>query len=276
MARSRWSSISLLAVTWLMLPRMAAWSATPPGVGYNQGDIPPAWTLTDQNSKPVTVSDFRGKSVILIFSAAWCGPCQDAVPVSDWLVRFLNQRGEPTAVVEVLVENVFGDPAEMIDAQDWADAFGIDTPVLSVDGDYNSSGRQQFLTFSRLLGGPAYPTVMLLTPHGRIISGGLGFGWRAIENILLQHQYGEVRTGVDWLLTSVERLKLDSDLTKSLADPLYAVLEALDQKKTDLACGQIGAFVQQVQAQSGQGLTTDQAAKLLNLAQKLRTQARCP
>jgi thiol-disulfide isomerase/thioredoxin len=277
MAGSRWRGISLFAVTWLVLPLTTAWSASPPpGVGYNPGDMPPTWSQADQNNKPVTVSDFRGQSVILVFSAAWCGPCQDAVPVSDWLVRFLNQKGEPTALVEVLVENQFGDPAERIDAQDWADAYGIDAPVLSSDGDYNSPARQQFLTFSKLLGGPAYPTVMLLTPHSRIITGGLGFDWRAIENILLQHRYGDVRSGVDWLLTSVERLKPGSDLTKGLADPLYAALQALDQKKGDVACGQLGAFVQQVQAQSGKGLTADQAATLLGAAQRLRTQAGCP
>src|SRR5712692_8771948 len=126
MARSRWSCISLFAVTWLVLPLTTAWSASPPpGVGYNPGDMPPTWSQADQNNRPVTFSDFRGQSVILVFSAAWCGPCQDAVPVSDWLVRFLNQKGESTALVEVLVENQFGDPAERIDAQDWADAYGI-------------------------------------------------------------------------------------------------------------------------------------------------------
>ena len=75
---------------------------------------------------------------------------------------------------------------------------------------------------------------------------------------------------------TVERLQPGSDLTKGLAAPLSAALQALDEKKGDVACGQLGTFAQQVQAQSGKGLTTDQANGLLAVAQRLKAQAGCP
>jgi thiol-disulfide isomerase/thioredoxin len=236
----------------------------------------PEWTLTDQNDTPVSLSDFRGKSVILLFSAAWCGPCIDAVPVAEALTKRLNSKGEPTALVEILVQNVFGDPSETIDAKEWADEFGIEGPVLSCSGTASSPGWKQFFEFGRRIGRYAFPTVALLTPHGRLIVAGAGFNGPAIERILLQHQYAEPRTGIDWLLTDVERVKLSEDLTKSLAAPLLTALQALDEKQPGVACAQLNLFSDLVLAEREKSLTPTQAARLRNAAATLRSQTGCP
>jgi thiol-disulfide isomerase/thioredoxin len=246
-----------------------------PGVGYNKGDLAPELKLTDQNDNPVSLAEYRGKNVLLLFSAMWCGPCQAAAQISEAFVDRLNAKGEPTELVEVLVENLYGDPSETIDAVDWAEAFDLSTPVLSSGGDYKSPAITQFFEYSRRYGGPAYPTTVLISPHGRIISAYTGFPGTKVQTDFLEQRAYTERNMVDHLLTNVERLKLGNDLTTSLGDPLRATLAALDRRQWDAACEQMAAFVDQVRAQNDTTMSDDAAKQLTEAAQKIQEELGC-
>jgi thiol-disulfide isomerase/thioredoxin len=54
----------------------------------------PDFRVTDLNGKPVSLSDFKGKTVVLDFWATWCGPCKRALPAMQMTVD--KYKADPT------------------------------------------------------------------------------------------------------------------------------------------------------------------------------------
>ncbi|MGB0125044.1 MAG: TlpA disulfide reductase family protein [Silvibacterium sp.] len=53
-----------------------------------QGQMAPSFTLKDTSGHKVSLSDYKGKAVIVDFWATWCAPCKIEIP---WLEQFHNQ-----------------------------------------------------------------------------------------------------------------------------------------------------------------------------------------
>ena len=63
------------------------------------GEPAPNFQLTDLNGRLVTLSELRGKVVLLNFWATWCGPCRVEMPAMEQLYRkFLRKDFEILAV----------------------------------------------------------------------------------------------------------------------------------------------------------------------------------
>ena len=78
MLRSLFLSMGLIAG----LSSIDAVSDSPVFMGQAQAadGIAPDFTLRDINKKKVTLSDYRGKVVLINFWATWCQPCQAEMP----------------------------------------------------------------------------------------------------------------------------------------------------------------------------------------------------
>src|SRR6516162_2547749 len=71
----------------------------PPHLGVDEGDRAVELEGVDVSGKPLKLSDFRGKVVMLDFWATWCGPCMDLVPHERGLVA--DHKNDPFALLGV-------------------------------------------------------------------------------------------------------------------------------------------------------------------------------
>jgi len=60
--------------------------------GVKLGEPAPNFQLRDLNGRLVTLSDLRGKVVLLNFWATWCGPCRVEMPAMEDLYRALPRK----------------------------------------------------------------------------------------------------------------------------------------------------------------------------------------
>ena len=63
------------------------------------GKTAPEITGEDLNGRPMKLSDYRGKVVVLVFCGDWCGPCRAMYPHERSLVKRLE--GKPFALVGI-------------------------------------------------------------------------------------------------------------------------------------------------------------------------------
>ena len=95
MMKSLIKAVALVVVLSAAVPSMAA-------EGWLEGDEFPNITLTTEDGRSLTISDFRGQAVFVNFWASWCPPCVGEFPRLQTLYDAYAPRG-----VEFVLLNMY-------------------------------------------------------------------------------------------------------------------------------------------------------------------------
>jgi thiol-disulfide isomerase/thioredoxin len=116
----------------------------------------PPLTLPGLSGKPVSLSDFAGKVVLLDFWATWCEPCQEELPDLLRLQESYGNRG-------LVILGVSMDAGSKKVVEGYVRKNGVSYPILLADG--------RPVEGYRVIG---LPTAFLIDSSGRIVKRYLG------------------------------------------------------------------------------------------------------
>lgn len=114
------------------------------------------FVLNDLDGKPVRLSDFRGKVVMLEFWATWCPPCRQAMP--DITALYEEYRDREFEIIAISLDE---SPAAV---RKFIVEFDMKFPVVMDDHDINAAYKVYNI-----------PTTVILDQGGNEVSRHLGY-----------------------------------------------------------------------------------------------------
>lgn len=114
-----------LSVVWTFLSRVPEATTTngAPPPSPRQGFSAPDFTLDALNGESVTLSDLRGKVVLVNLWASWCPPCRAEMPALENVYRAFKDQG-----LEVLAVNTTYQDGER-EAAAFVQDYGLSFPI---------------------------------------------------------------------------------------------------------------------------------------------------
>jgi thiol-disulfide isomerase/thioredoxin len=160
----------------LLLLTPLAGAADLPPLGHRMNPVSPPlsapdFSLPDMDGEAHTLSEFRGKVVMLNFWATWCPPCRREMPSMQRLYEKYRDRG-----LEVVAVNQFEDPDLVFE---FTGRLSLE-PTFPILFDRESRVSEQF----RVKG---LPTTYLLDREGKIryqAIGGREFDHPEVERLI--------------------------------------------------------------------------------------------
>lgn len=132
------------------------------------------FTLHALDGKKHSLSDYRGKWVVVNYWATWCPPCREEMPE---LVLFHDKHKNKDAVV--LGVNMEEASNEHLRA--FADDYLVSYPILRSEPDMTALGPIMGL-----------PTTYLVAPDGRVVAHKVGaITAESIESFIASHKAGK-------------------------------------------------------------------------------------
>jgi len=159
--RFMWISITVLAIAAIVFILRNSNTAEGSSLSAKNspGEVAPAapeFRLLSIDGRPVSLSDFHGKVVILDFWATWCPPCRREIP--DFIALQSKYEGQGLQIVGVALD-------EPDKVKGFAKSWGMNYPVLLGDDD-----------IANLYGGiSGIPTTFLIDRTGKIAGRYEGF-----------------------------------------------------------------------------------------------------
>jgi len=117
----------------------------------NVGDSAPGFTITAENGKPVSLSNFGGKVLVLNFWATWCPPCVDEMPSLSKFAAEFKDKG--VVVLGVSVDKDANAYKNFIRSLDPAFLTARD-PEMKINSEY---------------GTVQYPETYIIDSHGKVV-----------------------------------------------------------------------------------------------------------
>ena len=181
--RAAWAAALMLLAAALVyfnlptpLPAQAPSAAAEPGesfqsdapLGHRPGEQLPDFTLTQTDGNPFTLSQYRGRVVVLNLWATWCTPCVNELPHFDRLQQAYPEKVKVLAIHSDLVTD---DPIAYLSGFDYQIAFAVD-PTGEVIG--------------ALGGSTMLPQTVVVSPYGEVLYNQVGsVTYEALEDLVL-------------------------------------------------------------------------------------------
>lgn len=103
----------------------------PANEGLGQGNTAPNFTLTTLEGEEVSLSDYKGKKVVLNLWATWCGPCKAEMP---HLQNYYEDMAEKDNV-EILAVNLTNQDVGVDKVKTFQEDYALSFPIpLDEDG----------------------------------------------------------------------------------------------------------------------------------------------
>jgi peroxiredoxin len=107
--------------SWLRAATVVATLAVSSMVGASSA-LAPSFTLPSRGGDKVSLTQLKGKVVMLNFWASWCGPCRQEMPLLEQMHKRYSALGFTLVGVNV--------DANSKDAEDWLSKTPVSFPVL--------------------------------------------------------------------------------------------------------------------------------------------------